>query len=324
MYEAALKDKNSFKVGDAIYFVDKDTPDQWVSKVLEEAAPETDYWYELQDIETDTDGIVHGTDLTAGALVLGNGGSTLKVLALGTEGQIIKVVDGALKFVDIEEFHLNVASKTQLGGIKIGAETLGEKEYPVLLNGSQQAYVKVDWKDTTYGDATSEEAGLVKLGSDTVQTEAAQAVSKITERTYAVQKNADGQLVVNVPWEDNNDNTTYTNGDGLDLTGTTFKVKLVDYTKAGNKAAYAAAGAAKFYAVQLDSDGKLGVAVPWANDTYTANNGLKLTDHAIGHENAAIAEATEFVFGAIKYNKFGHITEFQSIDTLDGNDAVTA
>ena len=48
--------------------------------------------------------------------------------------------------------------------------------------------------------ATSSTEGLVKLGSDTVQTEAAQAVSSTADRSYAVQVNSSGQMVVNVPW----------------------------------------------------------------------------------------------------------------------------
>ena len=47
---------------------------------------------------------------------------------------------------------------------------------------------------------TSSVLGLGKLSSDTVQTVAATAVSATTARTYGVQFNAGGQLVVNVPW----------------------------------------------------------------------------------------------------------------------------
>ena len=50
--------------------------------------------------------------------------------------------------------------------------------------------------------ATSTVLGGIKLGSDTVQTVAANAVTATASRTYAVQANASGQLMVNVPWVD--------------------------------------------------------------------------------------------------------------------------
>lgn len=52
------------------------------------------------------------------------------------------------------------------------------------------------------GRATSLKAGLVKLGSDTVQTVVADAVTSDSFRTYAIQNDSNGQLVVNVPWRD--------------------------------------------------------------------------------------------------------------------------
>lgn len=55
--------------------------------------------------------------------------------------------------------------------------------------------------------ATSTVPGVVELGSDTVQTIVANSVTAESGRTYAIQKNSAGQLVVNVPWT----NTTYTN-----------------------------------------------------------------------------------------------------------------
>ena len=48
--------------------------------------------------------------------------------------------------------------------------------------------------------ATSSTLGLVKLGSNTVQSTSANSVTSTASRTYAVQKNSSGQLVVNVPW----------------------------------------------------------------------------------------------------------------------------
>lgn len=59
-------------------------------------------------------------------------------------------------------------------------------------------------------DMTSTAIGGAKLASDTVQSVAANAVSATVSRTYGIQENASGQLVVNVPWTDTNTDTHYT------------------------------------------------------------------------------------------------------------------
>lgn len=64
--------------------------------------------------------------------------------------------------------------------------------------------------NTTYGAATSTVPGLIELGSDTAQTVAANAVSATASRSYALQVNAAGQGVVNVPWTDTNSGGTVT------------------------------------------------------------------------------------------------------------------
>ena len=72
--------------------------------------------------------------------------------------------------------------------------------------------------NTTYGVATSTTLGLIELGSDTAQTVAANAVSSTASRTYALQLNAAGQGVINVPWTDTNSGGTVTSiiaGTGL-------------------------------------------------------------------------------------------------------------
>ena len=48
--------------------------------------------------------------------------------------------------------------------------------------------------------ATVTQRGGVKLGNGTPQTVTANNVTQVAGRTYAVQANADGGLVVNVPW----------------------------------------------------------------------------------------------------------------------------
>jgi hypothetical protein len=72
--------------------------------------------------------------------------------------------------------------------------------------------------NTTYSQATSTTLGLIELGSDTAQTVAANAVTATASRTYALQVNAAGQGVINVPWTDTNSGGTVTSivaGTGL-------------------------------------------------------------------------------------------------------------
>ena len=59
----------------------------------------------------------------------------------------------------------------------------------------------------TLPQATSSVLGGVKLGSDMVQTVAAGTPSATAGKTYAVQKDSSGKMVVNVPWTDTD--TTY-------------------------------------------------------------------------------------------------------------------
>lgn len=63
-------------------------------------------------------------------------------------------------------------------------------------------YVSANSNKYTLPTATTSTLGGVKLGSDTVQTVAAINPTTIKSRTYAIQKNSNDQLVVNVPWTD--------------------------------------------------------------------------------------------------------------------------
>lgn len=56
----------------------------------------------------------------------------------------------------------------------------------------------------------------------TTQTTVANAVTTNALRTYAIQVDGSDNLVVNIPWSDTD--TTYSSGNGIDLSGTTFSV----------------------------------------------------------------------------------------------------
>ena len=122
------------------------------------------------------------------------------------------------------------ATSTVSWSIKLGSDTAqstsanavtstANRTYAVQVNSSWQAVVNVPWEDSQTGSASTSTAGTLKLGSDTVQSTAANAVSSTASRSYALQVNGSGQWVINVPWTD----TTYsaTDFDIKDLTDST-------------------------------------------------------------------------------------------------------
>lgn len=63
-----------------------------------------------------------------------------------------------------ENYVLPKATDSALGGIQTGYSE-NSKNYAVKVDGSGKAYVTVNWTDTTYTNATSGKAGLVKQGA---------------------------------------------------------------------------------------------------------------------------------------------------------------
>lgn len=231
--------------------------------------------------------------------------------------------------VNANKYELPSATPTVVGGVKLGHATVqtvaaavptatASRTYPVQANSNGQMVVNVPWVDTNtiyvLPEATDSAFGGVKLGSVTVQATAANAVSATASRTYAVQANASGQMVVNVPWV--NTDTTYT----LPAASATVLggVKLGHATVQTVAAAAPSATDSRTYAVQVNGSGQAVVNVPWVdtNTTYsvvtTTVNGLmaaadkvKLNGIDENANNYSLPAATAAALGGVK---LGHAT----------------
>ena len=95
-----------------------------------------------------------------------------------------------------------------------------------------------------------------------------------------VTSDANGNITIKSTDTNTDTNTSHNHSAGVGLTGSgsagtsgstyTYKVNLVNETKASNAASYTAGAASEFYAVQLDKNNKLGVYVPWTDTGYTS------------------------------------------------------
>jgi hypothetical protein len=197
---------------------------------------------------------------------------------------------------------MSSSDKSKLDGIQAGADAVsfsgslfsGTKIGTININGvNTNIYAPTAEEPVKYGVATSTTLGLVRIGYPE------------SGKNYPVELNSSNQMYVNVPWTDNN--TTYSAGAGLSLSGTAFSlVKATPTTLGGVKvsnteiitvstvAATTFGSQNRIYPVQLaypsgsagtDGNKVLSVYVPWENTTYnvvsTSKNGLVSMDSAL-------------------------------------------
>lgn len=197
---------------------------------------------------------------------------------------------------------MSSSDKSKLDGIQAGADAVsfsrslssGTKIGTININGvNTNIYAPTAEEPVKYGVATSTTLGLVRIGYPE------------SGKNYPVELNSSNQMYVNVPWTDNN--TTYSAGAGLSLSGTAFSlVKATPTTLGGVKvssteististvAATTFGSQNRIYPVQLaypsgsagtDGNKVLSVHVPWENTTYsvvsTSKNGLVSMDSAL-------------------------------------------
>lgn len=219
---------------------------------------------------------------------------------------------------------MSSSDKSKLDGIQAGADAVsfsrslssGTKIGAININGvNTDIYAPTAGETVKYGVATSATLGLVRIGYPE------------SGKNYPVELNSSNQMYVNVPWTDNN--TTYSAGAGLSLSGTAFSlVKATPTTLGGVKvssseintistvAATIFGSQNRIYPVQLaypsgstgtDGNKILSVYVPWENTTYsvvsTSKNGLVSRDSALAELAYADKDAGNLGFLA----RFGEI-----------------
>lgn len=197
---------------------------------------------------------------------------------------------------------MSSSDKSKLDGIQAGADAVsfsrslssGTKIGTININGvNTNIYAPTVGEPVEYGVATSTTLGLVRIGYPE------------RGKNYPVELNSSNQMYVNVPWTDNN--TTYSAGAGLSLSGTAFslvkatpttlggvKVSSTEISTVSTVAATTFGSQNRIYPVQLaypsgsagtDGNKVLSVYVPWENTTYsvvsTSKNGLVSMDSAL-------------------------------------------
>lgn len=197
---------------------------------------------------------------------------------------------------------MSSSDKSKLNGIQAGADAVsfsrslssGTKIGTININGVNiDIYAPTAGEPVEYGVATSTTLGLVRIGYPE------------SGKNYPVELNSSNQMYVNVPWTDNN--TTYSAGAGLSLSGTAFslvkatpttlggvKVSSTEISTVSTVAATTFGSQNRIYPVQLaypsgsagtDGNKVLSVYVPWENTTYsvvsTSKNGLVSMDSAL-------------------------------------------
>lgn len=190
---------------------------------------------------------------------------------------------------------MSSSDKSKLNGIQAGADAVsfsrslssGTKIGTININGTNtDIYAPTVGESVEYGVATSTTLGLVRIGYPE------------SGKNYPVELNSSNQMYVNVPWTDNN--TTYSAGAGLSLSGTVFslrgatpttlggvKVSSTEINTVSTVAATTFGLQNRIYPVQLaypsgstgtDGNKVLSVYVPWKDTTYsvvsTSKNGL--------------------------------------------------
>lgn len=269
------------------YLVGSEAPyEMWVYET-------TEGWIYLGKSTIDLDGYVTGQDLTSNMLILGSGGTGIKssnisiVTTLGSDNTTMATslavktaIENAVSPLqsaintntsDISSIKQNYALKTEIPTYTIATTTANG----LMSSDDKSKLDKIESGANNYTlpTATDSALGGIQIGYSE------------NNKNYAIKLDTNGKAYVSVPWTD----TTYTlpkattttlggiivgdnltidsNGKLSAIQGTYTLPVATSSALGGVKIGYTTSG--QNYAVQLDSNNKMYVNVPWVNTTYT-------------------------------------------------------
>jgi len=188
-------------------------------------------------------------------------------------------------------YSLPTADNNTLGGVKTGYTPTLDKYYAVKVDASGNMYVHVPWSGGTYELPVADDATLggVKTGYS--------MPSSPSNRYYAVDLDVNDKMFVNVPWE----NTTYddatqtahglmsaadkTKLDGIAAGANNYSLPTASASTLGGVMAGYSSNIDKRYAIQIDTNGRMYVDVPWQEYSVATSSSLGLVK--IGFETNA-------------------------------------
>ena len=185
-------------------------------------------------------------------------------------------VDGIVKLIS------NTVQSTAASSLT----TTALRTYGIQFDSSGRMVVNVPWVSTTAVTATTSVLGVVKLSSDLVQPVSASIVTTVVNRSYGVQFDSGGKMVINAPWTD-----TISAVATSAITGTSKlwsdSVQLIAPANVFNTAS-------RTYGVQINNSGQMVVNVPWAG--------------------TSVSTATATVLGAVKLGS--NTTQIKTIEAV--------
>jgi hypothetical protein len=239
-----------------------------------------------------------GDTLDIGDSIIGVSASTANNSVVG-DWSIVQSDEGVVSFTNSNGgtyVAYGTTNSNATGGVTIGDVDL------TAVDGTSTTGTRFLSKDNTWDvpsytssytlpTATSSVLGGVKLEDDTEQTTAANAVTTTASRTYGIQMNSSDQLVVNVPWSDTTEATTWTLRDDDNDDVSVSNNKFVKFTASTGTAGTNVTGSGT-----TGDPYVMAITLPNDNTTYSAMTtstlGLGKIRYAFGSTPAANSQTT--------------------------------